>query len=479
LYPTPDTLVLADSIDQYRTQYNQCDAFNPGSFANDGSFVVYRPLLRETEFSVVQGVLDRGGPAATEKVVAPVKKSTKRRPAQPKTGAAKGARGAAIAVDEGSELEEDDDLVDMVEDASAVATSDAKGPRRKAASKTAPKAKSKTAAPTSPVVAKVGSKAKSKGKTSPKPAGRALTAFFKSGGPVYYEGDDMAAFPTDRVATSKSAVSVDDEDDEAFDFSMVVDDDEAPLPVPKAVSKLPASKQTTNNRPAAAAAAAAAVPTSQKAAPSRSAEHYAMSPVNPVDEAAPTTRSLTGQRASGTTNRMDQFLFRAPSESDAIVDADEEEEEEEEEEKEADDEAEEGGEEEEDAEEGQDDDHDGGEQDDDIVLPTPLASFHADAQDDDEEEDLVEAANFIVKRTKHLPLLSPSRRVVLDADELNADDLRLVRDLDVGHSSPVLRTRNARAAPDADAVDDAVVEDEEDEEDYLEMGRQMTQSRRK
>lgn len=44
LYPLPDALILGDCVDQFYENYAECDAINPGPFANDFSFVVYRPV---------------------------------------------------------------------------------------------------------------------------------------------------------------------------------------------------------------------------------------------------------------------------------------------------------------------------------------------------------------------------------------------------------------------------------------------------
>lgn len=44
LYPFPDALVVGDSVDQYYENYEECDAINPGPFAGEGNFVVYRPV---------------------------------------------------------------------------------------------------------------------------------------------------------------------------------------------------------------------------------------------------------------------------------------------------------------------------------------------------------------------------------------------------------------------------------------------------
>ena len=44
LYPLPDVLVVGDRVKQYYESYAECDAINPGSFPDDFSFVVYRPI---------------------------------------------------------------------------------------------------------------------------------------------------------------------------------------------------------------------------------------------------------------------------------------------------------------------------------------------------------------------------------------------------------------------------------------------------
>lgn len=43
--------MLADHADQYLIDCKGCKAVNPGSFSSDYSFVVYRPALKECEFS--------------------------------------------------------------------------------------------------------------------------------------------------------------------------------------------------------------------------------------------------------------------------------------------------------------------------------------------------------------------------------------------------------------------------------------------
>ena len=51
LHPTPDVLVLADRQSQYAVPYPEADclSFNPGAFAADFSWMVYRPGTREVE----------------------------------------------------------------------------------------------------------------------------------------------------------------------------------------------------------------------------------------------------------------------------------------------------------------------------------------------------------------------------------------------------------------------------------------------
>ena len=46
LHPSPDVLVLADRHDQYQLPYEETLAFNPGSFASDFAWMVYRPCAR-------------------------------------------------------------------------------------------------------------------------------------------------------------------------------------------------------------------------------------------------------------------------------------------------------------------------------------------------------------------------------------------------------------------------------------------------
>lgn len=55
LYPLPDVLILADRTEQYQWRYEDTAVLNPGAFAADFSFVVYRPATRETEFSRIDG----------------------------------------------------------------------------------------------------------------------------------------------------------------------------------------------------------------------------------------------------------------------------------------------------------------------------------------------------------------------------------------------------------------------------------------
>jgi len=56
LFPLPHVVVLADHYEQYQWKFDDCHMLNPGSFSADGSFVVYRPAMLQTEFSRV----DRG-----------------------------------------------------------------------------------------------------------------------------------------------------------------------------------------------------------------------------------------------------------------------------------------------------------------------------------------------------------------------------------------------------------------------------------
>lgn len=53
LYPTPDTIILADRAVQNVITYMGVTCSNPGSFANDGTFIAYRPATREMEVSAV------------------------------------------------------------------------------------------------------------------------------------------------------------------------------------------------------------------------------------------------------------------------------------------------------------------------------------------------------------------------------------------------------------------------------------------
>ncbi len=53
LFPLPHIIVLADHYDQFQMSHAGCGVFNPGSFASDFSFVVYRPSTWHTEFSRV------------------------------------------------------------------------------------------------------------------------------------------------------------------------------------------------------------------------------------------------------------------------------------------------------------------------------------------------------------------------------------------------------------------------------------------
>lgn len=60
IYPLPDALILADSVDQFEWQHHGCDVVNPGSFATDFSFVVYKPCGEATPGRVGGGGDDDG-----------------------------------------------------------------------------------------------------------------------------------------------------------------------------------------------------------------------------------------------------------------------------------------------------------------------------------------------------------------------------------------------------------------------------------
>ena len=46
LHPSPDVLILADRHNQYQLPYEETLAFNPGSFAADFAWMVYRPAAK-------------------------------------------------------------------------------------------------------------------------------------------------------------------------------------------------------------------------------------------------------------------------------------------------------------------------------------------------------------------------------------------------------------------------------------------------
>ncbi|KAK9071821.1 hypothetical protein SSX86_008250 [Deinandra increscens subsp. villosa] len=54
LYPTPHTIVLGDRSEQKAFKYTGTTCFNPGSFSNDYTFVVYRPCNQEVELSALE-----------------------------------------------------------------------------------------------------------------------------------------------------------------------------------------------------------------------------------------------------------------------------------------------------------------------------------------------------------------------------------------------------------------------------------------
>jgi DNA polymerase epsilon subunit 2 len=51
LHPAPDVLVLADRQHQYQHAYEETLGFNPGAFASEFSWMVYRPGTRAVEAS--------------------------------------------------------------------------------------------------------------------------------------------------------------------------------------------------------------------------------------------------------------------------------------------------------------------------------------------------------------------------------------------------------------------------------------------
>lgn len=53
LYPLPDVLLLADVVDNVEDDYQGCKFVTPGAFANNGTFLVYLPASKTTEFSSV------------------------------------------------------------------------------------------------------------------------------------------------------------------------------------------------------------------------------------------------------------------------------------------------------------------------------------------------------------------------------------------------------------------------------------------
>eukprot|EP00808_Paulinella_micropora_P022070 g61403.t1 len=51
LYPLPDLLILADTVDQFEVNYEGVKALNPGTFSSDFSFLIYYPASGKVEFS--------------------------------------------------------------------------------------------------------------------------------------------------------------------------------------------------------------------------------------------------------------------------------------------------------------------------------------------------------------------------------------------------------------------------------------------
>ena len=54
LYPAPHMVVLGDRTEQQAlAKFEDTELVNPGCFADDGSFAVYKPATRQVQFSVV------------------------------------------------------------------------------------------------------------------------------------------------------------------------------------------------------------------------------------------------------------------------------------------------------------------------------------------------------------------------------------------------------------------------------------------
>jgi DNA polymerase epsilon subunit 2 len=54
LHPAPDVLVLCDRQQQFQHTYEETLAFNPGAFASDLSWIVYRPATKQAEASSLE-----------------------------------------------------------------------------------------------------------------------------------------------------------------------------------------------------------------------------------------------------------------------------------------------------------------------------------------------------------------------------------------------------------------------------------------
>ena len=58
LHPSPDVLILADRHNQYQLPYEETLAFNPGSFAADFAWMVYRPAAKMEAERWIRGYFD-------------------------------------------------------------------------------------------------------------------------------------------------------------------------------------------------------------------------------------------------------------------------------------------------------------------------------------------------------------------------------------------------------------------------------------
>jgi hypothetical protein len=101
---------------------------NPGSFATDGSFIIYRPLMRETEFSAVQ--LE-----SSDIVEGDVTATTVQAAAQALAARDKAARRKLASEKRANQGDDDDDVMEVDGDGEPVAAKSTKAVEPKAAAK--------------------------------------------------------------------------------------------------------------------------------------------------------------------------------------------------------------------------------------------------------------------------------------------------------------------------------------------------------